>query len=114
MGGRRARRHQSALANAAPVVHIPIGGGGAGRINSQGIRLRTEGEPQKVPTFLFPVQYNMKAKVANHFDFRDGKPQPESGRSLVYIYSVGGVTQQVVIHVIDHTCDTLVPLPPHV
>ena len=59
-----------------------LGGG----IHSQGIRLRTEGEPQKVATLLFPVQYNLKAKVANHIDFRDGKPQPESGRSLVHIY----------------------------
>lgn len=34
-GGRRARRHQSASANAAPMVLIPIGGGGG--IHSQGI-----------------------------------------------------------------------------
>lgn len=59
-------------------AHTYCGGGRGGRINSQGIRLRAEGEPQKVATFLFPVQYNLKAKVANRFDFRDGKPHPES------------------------------------
>lgn len=33
---------------------------------------------------------------------------------VYHIGSVRGVTQQVAIHVIDHTCDTFVPLPPHV
>lgn len=86
-GGGRARRHQSASAKrGSNGSHTYLlGGGGEGRINSQGIRLRAEEEPQKVATFLFPVQYNLKAKVANRFDVRDGKPHPESGRSLIYI-----------------------------
>ena len=39
------------------------------------------------------------------------RPTSNTAEPFTATNTVGGVTQQVVTHVIDHTCDTFVPLP---